>query len=131
MLGVKARGEEGLRRLGQRLTLFVPSSEMPYIQLYSRSSCQPREVLVNILKKHPQETAHFFKPSCVVLRRCAGCCNDDSLKCFAVTKRSVRLQVRGNSCPWGGQDGSRGPGRAEPSLGLLLECNRTAASLLG
>lgn len=101
MLGVKARGEEGLRRLGQRLTLFVPSSETPYMQLSNRSSCQPREVLVNILKEHPQETAHFFKPSCVVLQRCAGCCNDDSLKCFTVTKHSVSLQV-GQFLPLGG-----------------------------
>ncbi|XP_034294323.1 snake venom vascular endothelial growth factor toxin-like [Pantherophis guttatus] len=66
---------------------------MPYMQLYKRSSCQPREVLVDILKEHPQETADFFKPSCIVLQRCAGCCNDDSLKCFTVTKRSVSLQV--------------------------------------
>ncbi|XP_058052480.1 snake venom vascular endothelial growth factor toxin apiscin-like [Ahaetulla prasina] len=67
--------------------------ETPYMQLYKRSSCQPREVLVNIVKQHPQETAHFFKPSCVVLQRCAGCCNDDSLKCFPVMKQSISLQI--------------------------------------
>ncbi|XP_070621023.1 snake venom vascular endothelial growth factor toxin HF-like isoform X2 [Erythrolamprus reginae] len=75
-----------------------PEKERPYIhymQLHRRSSCQPREVLVSVQREHPQEIAHFFRPSCVALQRCRGCCNNDRLKCFAVTKRTVRLQVNG------------------------------------
>lgn len=41
--------------------------EMPNIQMYRRSSCQTRKVLMSIHKEHPQEISHIFKPSCVIL----------------------------------------------------------------
>uniref|UniRef100_A0A670ZAT9 Platelet-derived growth factor (PDGF) family profile domain-containing protein n=1 Tax=Pseudonaja textilis TaxID=8673 RepID=A0A670ZAT9_PSETE len=53
---------------------------------FPRGTCQPREVLVNVHKEPPQGSGHFFKPSCVALQRCAGCCSDEAVQCSAGQK---------------------------------------------
>uniref|UniRef100_A0A670ZG64 Platelet-derived growth factor (PDGF) family profile domain-containing protein n=1 Tax=Pseudonaja textilis TaxID=8673 RepID=A0A670ZG64_PSETE len=60
---------------------------------FPRGTCQPREVLVNVHKEPPQGSGHFFKPSCVALQRCAGCCSDEAVQCSAGQKRTVSLQI--------------------------------------
>ncbi|XP_062236765.1 vascular endothelial growth factor C-like [Platichthys flesus] len=39
-----------------------------------RTSCQPREVCVEVSKEYPESTSQFYIPRCVALHRCGGCC---------------------------------------------------------
>lgn len=67
---------------------------IPLTEVLNKSMCQPREVLVDISHEYPEDTEHTFIPSCVVLNRCGGCCNDEALECIPTETRNVTLQVR-------------------------------------
>lgn len=64
------------------------------MEVYNKSLCQPRELLVEILQEYPEEVEHIFIPSCVVLTRCAGCCNDEMLQCTPTSTYNVTMEVR-------------------------------------
>nr|C0HM96.1 RecName: Full=Snake venom vascular endothelial growth factor; Short=svVEGF; AltName: Full=VEGF-F [Crotalus durissus terrificus] len=66
---------------------------MPFMEVYERSVCQTREMLVSILDEYPSEVAHLFRPSCVTVLRCGGCCTEESLTCTATGKRSVGREI--------------------------------------
>uniref|UniRef100_A0A8D0GVT1 Platelet-derived growth factor (PDGF) family profile domain-containing protein n=1 Tax=Sphenodon punctatus TaxID=8508 RepID=A0A8D0GVT1_SPHPU len=66
---------------------------VPFEEVWSRSYCRSRETLVDVLSEFPHEAEHVFKPPCVPLRRCAGCCGDESLECVAVETRTVVVRV--------------------------------------
>ena len=61
--------------------------------------CQPREVLVDIFQEYPEDTEHTYVPSCVVLSRCGGCCNDEAMECVPTETRNVMLQVSPRTDP--------------------------------
>ncbi|CDQ71392.1 unnamed protein product [Oncorhynchus mykiss] len=65
-----------------------------FMEVYNKSLCQPRELLVEILQEYPEEVEHIFIPSCVVLTRCAGCCNDEMLQCTPTSTHNVTMEVR-------------------------------------
>nr|BAN82145.1 vascular endothelial growth factor-like protein [Ovophis okinavensis] len=71
----------------------VQGQVMPFMEVYDRSACQARETLVPILEEYPSEVSHLFRPSCVPVLRCDGCCGDESLTCTAVGKRSVGREI--------------------------------------
>lgn len=66
---------------------------MPFQEVWNRSYCQAKEELVNILSEYPDEVAYIFKPPCVPLLRCAGCCGDEALHCVPVETANVTMQV--------------------------------------
>ncbi|XP_066494243.1 vascular endothelial growth factor A, long form-like [Tiliqua scincoides] len=70
-----------------------PAGVVPFQEVWSRSYCRARETLVDVLSEFPHEAEHIFKPPCVPLWRCGGCCGDESLECVAVETRPIDLQV--------------------------------------
>ncbi|XP_063168704.1 snake venom vascular endothelial growth factor toxin barietin-like [Candoia aspera] len=71
----------------------VRSPVVPFEEVWSRSYCHARETLVDVHSAFPDEVEHIFKPPCVPLWRCAGCCGDESLECVAVETRTIDLEV--------------------------------------
>lgn len=63
------------------------------MEVYNKSWCQPRELLVEILQEYPEEVEHIFIPSCVVLTRCAGYCNDEMLQCMPTATYNITMEV--------------------------------------
>ncbi|CAF99334.1 unnamed protein product [Tetraodon nigroviridis] len=70
-----------------------PHDVIPLMEVYNKSLCRPRELLIEILQEYPEEVEHLFLPSCVVLRRCAGCCTDEMLQCTPTATYNVTMQV--------------------------------------
>ncbi|TRY65970.1 hypothetical protein DNTS_021017, partial [Danionella cerebrum] len=66
---------------------------IPFLEVYTKSLCQTREMLVDIIQEYPDEVEHTYIPSCVVLMRCAGCCNDEALECVPTETRNVTMEV--------------------------------------
>ncbi|XP_062843829.1 vascular endothelial growth factor A-A isoform X2 [Trichomycterus rosablanca] len=64
-----------------------------FMEVYKKSSCNPRELLVDVQREYPHDTHCTYIPSCVVLQRCAGCCNDEALECVPTQTRNVTLEV--------------------------------------
>ncbi|XP_051974989.1 vascular endothelial growth factor Ab isoform X3 [Xyrauchen texanus] len=67
---------------------------VPFMEVFNRSLCRPREMLVDILQEYPDDTEHFFIPSCVVLTRCAGCCSDEMMECTPTIIYNITLQIK-------------------------------------
>lgn len=71
-----------------------PSAVVAFTDVYNKSMCRPREMLVEVHQEYPDDIEHIFIPSCVVLMRCAGCCNDEMLECTPTATRNITLEVR-------------------------------------
>ncbi|XP_063079490.1 vascular endothelial growth factor Ab isoform X2 [Engraulis encrasicolus] len=76
---------------GQRAHEALP---MSFLEVFNRSMCRPREVLVDVLSEYPEEVEYLFIPSCVALTRCAGCCSDEALECTPILTHNVTLEVK-------------------------------------
>uniref|UniRef100_A0A3Q1FU81 Vascular endothelial growth factor Aa n=2 Tax=Acanthochromis polyacanthus TaxID=80966 RepID=A0A3Q1FU81_9TELE len=66
---------------------------IPFTSVITKSMCQPREILVDIIQEYPEDTEHTYVPSCVVLNRCGGCCSDEAMECVPTETRNVTMQV--------------------------------------
>ncbi|XP_051005338.1 placenta growth factor isoform X3 [Acomys russatus] len=66
---------------------------VPFNDVWNRSFCRPIQKLVDIMDEYPDEVAHLFRPSCVLLSRCSGCCGDESLQCVPLKKANITMQV--------------------------------------
>ncbi|XP_066524248.1 vascular endothelial growth factor Ab isoform X2 [Hoplias malabaricus] len=65
-----------------------------FTEVYNKSMCRPRELLVEVQQEYPDDIEHIFIPSCVVLMRCAGCCNDEMLECTPTVTRNITMEVQ-------------------------------------
>ncbi|XP_029426832.1 vascular endothelial growth factor A-like isoform X2 [Rhinatrema bivittatum] len=79
--------------LNVQMTKNFTADVMLFAEVWNRSYCRPIETLVDILSEFPHEAEHIFKPSCVSLRRCGGCCGDERLDCVPVEMHVAVLQV--------------------------------------
>ncbi|XP_005988899.1 vascular endothelial growth factor A isoform X1 [Latimeria chalumnae] len=66
---------------------------MKWLDVYNRSFCQPKEMLVSINTEYPEEVEHIFVPSCVPLQRCAGCCTDEQLECVPTKTHIIIMEI--------------------------------------
>ncbi|KAG8437960.1 hypothetical protein GDO86_008592 [Hymenochirus boettgeri] len=66
---------------------------LSWMDIYNRSQCQPRWVLLNLLTEFPHFSDFLFLPPCVSVQRCAGCCMDEALICSPLHTRNVTMQV--------------------------------------
>uniref|UniRef100_A0A5F5PTI1 Vascular endothelial growth factor A n=2 Tax=Equus TaxID=9789 RepID=A0A5F5PTI1_HORSE len=64
-----------------------------FMDVYQRSYCRPIETLVDIFQEYPDEIEYIFKPSCVPLMRCGGCCNDEGLECVPTAEFNITMQI--------------------------------------
>uniref|UniRef100_A0A8C4WRJ6 Platelet-derived growth factor (PDGF) family profile domain-containing protein n=1 Tax=Gopherus evgoodei TaxID=1825980 RepID=A0A8C4WRJ6_9SAUR len=71
----------------------LTSAVMQWMEVYNRSFCQPKEMLVPVSEEHPAEVEHLLAPSCVPLHRCAGCCADEGLQCVPTRMHVVVMEV--------------------------------------
>ncbi|XP_068115520.1 vascular endothelial growth factor B [Hyperolius riggenbachi] len=65
----------------------------PWTDIYNRSKCQPRWVLLNLLSEFPQFSEFLFSPSCITVQRCAGCCLDEAQSCFPLQSKNIKMEV--------------------------------------
>lgn len=66
---------------------------VPFMHVFEKSRCQSREVLVDIYQEYPDHIEHQYIPSCVVVKRCSGFCNDEAMECVPTRTRNVTMTV--------------------------------------
>lgn len=93
---------------------------------WRKTQCTPREVCIDVGKEFGAATNTFFKPPCVSVYRCGGCCNSEGLQCMNtstshLSKTVGALAARGarpapDLSPWRGS----GPWAVTPCHSELL-----------
>ncbi|KAL4631353.1 vascular endothelial growth factor C-like [Arapaima gigas] len=54
------------------------------------TACIPREECVEVTKEHPESTSSLFKPRCVSVHRCGGCCIHEGQECVSTRQNLVQ-----------------------------------------
>ncbi|XP_024151543.1 vascular endothelial growth factor D isoform X2 [Oryzias melastigma] len=60
---------------------------------WQRTQCMPREACVDVAKELGTDPSIFFKPPCVSVHRCSGCCNQEGLTCKNTTTVYVNKTI--------------------------------------
>ncbi|XP_012290131.2 vascular endothelial growth factor D isoform X1 [Aotus nancymaae] len=66
---------------------------------WQRTQCSPRETCVEVASEVGKSTNTFFKPPCVNVFRCGGCCNEESLACMNTSTSYISKQLFEISVP--------------------------------
>uniref|UniRef100_A0A4W5Q675 Vascular endothelial growth factor D n=1 Tax=Hucho hucho TaxID=62062 RepID=A0A4W5Q675_9TELE len=60
---------------------------------WQKTQCMPRETCVDVAKELGTTTSMFFKPPCVSVFRCNGCCNTEGVSCRNTSTAYVNKTV--------------------------------------
>ncbi|KAM7109335.1 placenta growth factor [Ciconia maguari] len=85
--------EEVLQAPEARGTASAEPPVLTFREIWNRSFCRPLEQLVDVITEFPNEVEYIFRPSCVSLQRCGGCCGDEGLRCVPVETSTVTMQL--------------------------------------
>uniref|UniRef100_A0A8C9DCG6 Vascular endothelial growth factor D n=1 Tax=Panthera leo TaxID=9689 RepID=A0A8C9DCG6_PANLE len=66
---------------------------------WQRTQCSPRETCVEVASELGRSTDTFFKPPCVNVFRCGGCCNEESRVCMNTSTSYISKQLFQISVP--------------------------------
>lgn len=66
---------------------------------WQRTQCSPRETCVEVASELGKTTNTFFKPPCVNVFRCGGCCNEESVTCMNTSTSYISKQLFEISVP--------------------------------
>ena len=64
---------------------------------WRKTQCMPREVCVDVGKEFGAATNTFFKPPCVSVYRCGGCCNSEGHQCMNTSTGYLSKTVGGSA----------------------------------
>ncbi|XP_067899134.1 vascular endothelial growth factor C-like [Heterodontus francisci] len=71
-------------------TILWKADDLKNIELeWEKTQCKPREVCLDVGKELGTATNKFYKPPCVSVHRCGGCCNSEGLQCVNVSTSYV------------------------------------------
>lgn len=65
---------------------------------WQKTQCMPRETCVDVAKELGTNTAVFFKPPCVSVFRCGGCCNKEGVTCRNTSMTYINKTVSTTHC---------------------------------
>ncbi|KAM6953993.1 LOW QUALITY PROTEIN: vascular endothelial growth factor Ab [Aplochiton taeniatus] len=72
-----------------------PHDVILFMEVYNKSQCQPRDLLVEILQEYPEEVDHIFIPSCVVLKACGAAAQTKMLQCTPTRlAQNVTMEIK-------------------------------------
>lgn len=87
------------RRGGFCVTSGLPCDSTGIDYEWRKTQCMPREVCVDVGKEFGAATNTFFKPPCVSVYRCGGCCNSEGHQCMNTStgylSKTVGVSARG------------------------------------
>ncbi|KGL85559.1 Vascular endothelial growth factor A, partial [Tinamus guttatus] len=64
-----------------------------FLEVFKSSYCQPFLTTVDVYSEYPDEANYIFKPSCVAVKRCGGCCGDTGKFCTPVEMETVTMKL--------------------------------------
>nr|ACY68721.1 vascular endothelial growth factor isoform 2 [Parasuta nigriceps] len=70
-----------------------PEEVIPFMTVFERSACRPIETMVDVYQEYPDEVEYLFKPSCVLLMKCGGFCNDEALECEPTEVHNISMEI--------------------------------------
>ncbi|XP_077463822.1 vascular endothelial growth factor C isoform X2 [Stigmatopora argus] len=112
---VHSNPDDGWVQLREEPLYKVDGTLAVIIEEIQRTSCQPREVCIEVTKEYPQSTTPFYRPRCVALHRCGGCCTNEAFYCTNTSHALVNKTLMEIS-----------PHRIDPSVIMVTFINHTA-----
>ncbi|KAM9321273.1 vascular endothelial growth factor D [Gastrophryne carolinensis] len=86
-----------------RSTRFAAAYDIEILKVideeWQKTQCTPRETCVDVGKDLGSATNIFFKPPCVSVFRCGGCCNEEGVSCLNTSSTYVLKTVFQISVP--------------------------------
>ncbi|KAM8807944.1 placenta growth factor [Eudromia elegans] len=67
--------------------------DVSVLEVFKSSYCQPFLTTVDVYSEYPNEASSVFKPACVAVLRCGGCCGDAGKVCAPVEMEMVTMKL--------------------------------------